>query len=289
MITITPISQWNSDHANEKLGTSSLTIGRAGCLITCVTVFLNYIGYKISVKELNEWLKSNGGYVSSNLFVWNSIEKLRGDIDFREAIKTPNAITDAQWAFFRQLTDEGKPVFLQVDHTPSDGYDYNDMHFVLLLGFNGNDPIIFDPAKGDICSLTRYGTPKYTIQRYVIYFFERPMVTVKNVTITTKGKHNASVDHMDLVEVESATLLSHWADGSEFRVKVTEGTIEGANLTTDLDKKITELNAEIEKWKKQFENSEKTLADKNVLIEQISNAVLQLESLLEQSTDESSA
>ena len=63
------------------MGTSSNTICSAGCLVSSVAMMLNTYGVKVNSstttpKTMNTWLKSNGGYVSGDLFVWASINKL---------------------------------------------------------------------------------------------------------------------------------------------------------------------------------------------------------------------
>ena len=64
--------KWSSN----PLGTSSNTICSAGCLMSSASMALAGTGHDSNPATLNDWLKANGGYVSGDLFVWASINKL---------------------------------------------------------------------------------------------------------------------------------------------------------------------------------------------------------------------
>ena len=68
--------QCDSRWGNHQLGTSSKTICQAGCLMSSAAMALSGTGHNHTPDSLNSWLKSNGGYVSGDLFVWTAINKL---------------------------------------------------------------------------------------------------------------------------------------------------------------------------------------------------------------------
>jgi hypothetical protein len=68
--------QCDAKWGNEQLGTSSNTICKAGCLMSSVAMALAGCGKNYNPGTLNSWLKANGGYVSGDLFVWGSVNKL---------------------------------------------------------------------------------------------------------------------------------------------------------------------------------------------------------------------
>lgn len=79
--TYTLYKQCDASWKSDQLGTSTSTICSAGCLISSVAMMINTYGVKVNSSvtnphSMNIWLKSNGGYVSGNLFVWGSINKL---------------------------------------------------------------------------------------------------------------------------------------------------------------------------------------------------------------------
>jgi len=74
-------SQRDLRWAQVKLGTSSYSIGQAGCLLSCIASMLGTWGLvedygPVMPLDLNSWLRENGGYWNQNLFVWRSIEPL---------------------------------------------------------------------------------------------------------------------------------------------------------------------------------------------------------------------
>src|SRR5690554_2747894 len=92
----TPCGDWimykqcDNRWGGDQLGTSSKTICDSGCAISSVAMSLNKYNSRIgrdgvtpssfvatlTLENLNTWLKANGGYVSGNLLVWDSVSKL---------------------------------------------------------------------------------------------------------------------------------------------------------------------------------------------------------------------
>jgi ABC-type bacteriocin/lantibiotic exporter with double-glycine peptidase domain len=114
--------QW----ANDQLGTSSNTICSAGCLMSSAAMALSGTGHSYTPKTLNQWLKSNGGYVSGDLFVWASINKL--GLTFKGFISNDKIKTNL---------DAGNVVILNV---------HNGGHWVLAYGYNGDNINVNDPG-----------------------------------------------------------------------------------------------------------------------------------------------
>ncbi|TNV75787.1 hypothetical protein FGO68_gene6432 [Halteria grandinella] len=70
--------QCDSAWGNNQLGTSSVTICKAGCLMSSMSMIINDCHKTIDGKAsnpgtLNAWLRGHGGYVSGDLFVWGSV------------------------------------------------------------------------------------------------------------------------------------------------------------------------------------------------------------------------
>lgn len=61
---------------DEKLGTSTNTICQVGALVAATSIGLSGIGVNHNPSTLNNWLKSNKGYVNKDDFVWASINSL---------------------------------------------------------------------------------------------------------------------------------------------------------------------------------------------------------------------
>jgi hypothetical protein len=129
--------QWQ----NVKLGNSSITIGKWGCLLTSVTMMLNGIGHKETPETVNEKMKRVGGidgplFIPSYLpYVWANC----GWRDMQDCKSYPAPIADIDAAL-----QQGKPVILQVDWSKETDVQ---THFVLVKEKKGNDYVIYDPYK----------------------------------------------------------------------------------------------------------------------------------------------
>lgn len=162
------LSQRDSKWKNTKLGTSNVTIGDYGCLLTCCTMLANYYGHEVSVPQLNSKFIENNSYESGNIYRWYSgLPVVYSDIQLTKLVNTPKPVTSGQFSEIDKEIDSGHPVILQVDFVPATSRV--EMHYVLLVGKNGSDYRVVDPWYGDTASLTRYGVPKYTIQQYVFH------------------------------------------------------------------------------------------------------------------------
>jgi hypothetical protein len=131
--------QCDSRWASEQLGTSSNTICSAGCLMSSAAMALSAIGKNYNPSTLNKWLKSNGGYVSQDLFVWASINPI--GVKFVGFINR-NAIAS-------NLANDNI-VILNV---------HNGGHWVLATGMQGGSVVaVNDPG---------YATTSYTLDQIV--------------------------------------------------------------------------------------------------------------------------
>lgn len=148
-LLIQPVSQRDSRWANIILGFSSTTIGGYGCTITCLTMFLNYLGLRITPAEVNQRLKDGGGYAApasnptqKNLLVWAKLPEIFTEVKLKFVYRHysyDNAIVSAQ-------IDKGFPVLVEVDFDGTDRQD--DRHWVLYKGGQKmNDPWPVEPSE----------------------------------------------------------------------------------------------------------------------------------------------
>jgi GH25 family lysozyme M1 (1,4-beta-N-acetylmuramidase) len=165
MLAIKPLSQRDSRWSSHKLGYSYLTIGSHGCLITAISMILNWYGKSTAPAQLNDALVRVGGFTGANLY-WNAIAQVQPDIYLAKAIdcyyiSAPLHEIDA-------LLADDVPVLVHVDFnlsTPT-----VEQHWVLIVGKSGSDYIINDPWTGEQGSFrTRYGDPARYIFRIRAY------------------------------------------------------------------------------------------------------------------------
>jgi len=144
MPTLTKISQRDKRWANIKLGTSNLTIGQAGCTITCIAMLAD-----LTPDDVNNRLKVANGYANTNLVVWSKIKEAISWLEFEwrgysyENTKVASAIS------------KNGSCLVEVDGTPIGG----SKHWVLYVG---NQKLI-DPWDGKEKSTSSYQAIGYAI------------------------------------------------------------------------------------------------------------------------------
>lgn len=95
-------------------------------------------GHNYNPSTLNQYLKTHGGYVSGDLFVWASINAL--------GLTFEGKVSNSQ---IKTKLDQGKVVICNV---------HNGGHWVLARGYSGNSILVNDPG---------YATTAYDLSQIV--------------------------------------------------------------------------------------------------------------------------
>jgi len=139
--------------ANVLLGYNKNTlynIGGWGCLITSLG---NYVG-KTPI-EVNDILKANGGFTAnSGNFIWSHCR----DLGLAQTYQSPyysGPVTSQGLSKMKSLLDQGLPLLTHVDFDPRDPDD--DMHWLLVIGYENDDFFAFDPWTATHINLDVYG------------------------------------------------------------------------------------------------------------------------------------
>lgn len=185
MINLPLFNQRDDKWRSKKLGTSLLTIGTSGCLVTCLAMIAKYYGKETDPDKINDDLIRVNGFADRNLYIWGSINKIYSDISEPKRVQTPNPVTSTQFTEIRNEIDNNRPVIIEVDFVPATASI--DMHFVVIIGYVKNSDgtytyMVADPWYGDTSSLGRYGDPAKTIQQYVFTFGPIPAQPVNTPT-----------------------------------------------------------------------------------------------------------
>ena len=151
-------SRWNS----IKLGTSSSTIGEAGCLVTSVAIQLAKSGVTTSLSELNpgtvvQALNSNNGFQGAS-FVWNSITKIAPTFVLENNNYTLSGTKAEKAAELKKLQDSGYYVVIRA---------IVNQHWVALDHVEGEKIYINDPGSQTTSLWDRYSDDQVT--RCAIY------------------------------------------------------------------------------------------------------------------------
>jgi ABC-type bacteriocin/lantibiotic exporter with double-glycine peptidase domain len=130
--------QCDSRWGNQQLGTGSQTICQAGCLMSSAAMALAGTGHSYDPGSLNAWLKTHGGYVSGNLFVWASINAIGLHFEGKVANSA-----------IKSSLDQNKIVIINV---------HNGGHWVLATRYSGDTIYVNDPG---------YNTASYQMSEIV--------------------------------------------------------------------------------------------------------------------------
>lgn len=160
MLAIKPLSQRDTRWASHKLGYSYYTIGGYGCLITAISMILNWYGKQTDPAQLNDALVRVGGFTGANLY-WNAIAQVQPDVYLAKSIDCyyiPAPLNEID-----ALLADDVPVLV---HVLLNGLQ----HWVLIVGKSGSDYIINDPINGKQVSFRQtYGDPARWIFRIRAY------------------------------------------------------------------------------------------------------------------------
>ncbi len=119
-------SQRNPSWSSQLLGTSSVTIGTAGCALTASVMLLKFKNPSngaINPGTVNTWLKNNWGYQSGNLLVWSQLAQYDGS----GGLVWVGTDSISSLAALKSKIDSGKLILAKSTRFPS--------HFVTLRGY----------------------------------------------------------------------------------------------------------------------------------------------------------
>jgi Peptidase_C39 like family len=160
MFTVNPLSQNDPAWKFKRLGfDNSNTIGKWGCLLTCLAMVANRYGYDETPLSLNDKLKALGpnvGFMGA-LVIPASLPRLLTRLRFRNYIEchnSPAPLTDIDASLAAEM-----PVIVEVDYSAAPGLQN---HWVVLYQKSGGDYLIRDPwpypsDKTDVPLTVRFG------------------------------------------------------------------------------------------------------------------------------------
>lgn len=235
--------------------TSTYTIGTDGCLITAITNYLNSVGKTETPATLNEKIKGVRGFVNGGWFVWNSLTEIFPDVKLHftsprfDGVDTPPAFFDSM----KEKIDEGHALLLEVDFNPS--LVGEQMHWVLVYGYEDGEFLIADPWTGDKTVLSIYGDPKnitFMFRTYNLTLKEEGDGTCK--TRLTKAKKK--IEFLEGELNKKGDVITKLEQKIETKDEVIKDAIARAN---DFETKLKEANDLLKRKTKENE----TLYDKN--------------------------
>lgn len=134
----TGFSQIDPRWASHRLGTSAISVGRAGCLLCCAASCLADCGVPTDPGRLNDWLTANFGYLGGNRFVFRAVEPFGVLLlKVRLPVRGPASIP-----YLNAMLGSGCVVVAMVDAQPGGALQ---QHWVRLLDLTEGAEQIMDP------------------------------------------------------------------------------------------------------------------------------------------------
>lgn len=164
-----------------KVGTSNLTIGEIGCVITCIGM-----KYGLTPDKVNELLNNvPDGFVQSNLVNWTKLP-----------VALPGSEFVYKYSYYdNEIVRQNLPCIVEVDATPIGGTT----HWVLYVG----NQILYDPFDGQAKSTSVY-TPKSFVVLKGQYSQTQPTPTPQTVstgsTVITLDSHGIDINNQASVQ-----------------------------------------------------------------------------------------
>jgi hypothetical protein len=139
---------------DEAVGGSRESLGQVGCVVASLAMGLSHYGIRMTPAQLNDWLKTNGGYTSRGWLRWNAVARLTaGKVSAEVLPKPTHGHLDA-------ALRGGQPVLVKVL------LDRLIPHWVLVVGKEGQEYLIRDPLgeARDPTPLSSYDSDIYGVR-----------------------------------------------------------------------------------------------------------------------------
>jgi hypothetical protein len=265
-------SQRDNRWASILLGynTSTYTIGSHGCLITCLSMLTNR-----TPDTTNQILQSSGGFVSGGgLFIWNACANL-GLKQTYLSPKWDGPVTDFGVTKAKELIDAGNPLLCEVDFNPSTIGE--DMHFVLVIGYEGENFTMADPWTGTTGSMDVYGGFRRAVIQYRAYD-----KTFQNSSVTT----SVAVESQTFENLVRKSTIYDWIIST---LKLTDSeTVVKAEIPKFLtyEDKIRQQEAQLSADRENASALEVSLKEKTTELQDIKAQVAEMQKTIENTLDE---
>ncbi len=242
-------SQRDNSWSSELLGYNTsqpYTIGNYGCLITSYGMYIDK-----NPHDVNELLKDNDGFTNGRLFIWSKCTVL-GLSQIYISPKYSGPVTDHGINKIKEHIDNGRPLICEVDFNPSTVSE--EMHFLLVIGHDGDKIFAADPWSGEIINLDVYGGAKRAIIQFRAYD--------KTLTDDT-GTDNAIIQNSD-----------NWI-----------ALLQRYNFTNNKDIVFTEID-KLVKYEDIVREKDKELEQKDKQIEEVQEQAVTLSDEIKRLQDE---
>lgn len=132
--------------SNIRIGNTTSTINDIGCLVTSVAILIKKSGVNTPIEPFNpgtfvEALNKNGGFDSYGNLQYAAISKIVPDFKYVDNVNLRGKSRTEKLALITQYFNAGYYITVEVK-----GATLGNQHWVAVIGINGNDIIMVDPA-----------------------------------------------------------------------------------------------------------------------------------------------
>jgi len=138
---VLPVQRFAQDDprwADDELGPAPATMGAEGCAVSSAAMVLAFYGQDIDPGRLNAFLSDNGGYTPQGWLYWEKAA------DYRPGLARHAYEDLPSYSLIDSNLERGNPVIVRI-HLPN-----GITHFVVIVGKDGFDYLIQDPASGGL-------------------------------------------------------------------------------------------------------------------------------------------
>ena len=150
-------SQNDPNWSNQRLGTSNVTIGGYGCIITCLAMACTYFGINTNPAIIDNNLTDYGGYSDGNMYNFHGTEKVS---NLKETASVFSDCSNSGYNAILEFIKEGvnnpnKICIVQIDFVPLTS-DFDSHYVIVNKVIDSNNIEIIDPWTGTIRPLSDY-------------------------------------------------------------------------------------------------------------------------------------
>jgi len=218
------------------------TIGNFGCKLTCFAMYAKALGKNETPLTLNDKFRTTGQFTGGgNLNDDNCFHVVFGDVNMKYASpKYDDLVPDSLLTKMKQLLDGGFVLFAEIDFNPSTVVE--DMHFVLINGYDDQNWYVVDPWTGTQITLGVYGDVKRVLYR--VWAYDLPLQKEAQ-EICIDGKLYEHLVNGASVRKDVATYLEiSDPDNTPFD-KIQSVIVGYKSLVTDSQNKANEANTKL--------------------------------------------
>ncbi|MGN1337529.1 MAG: hypothetical protein ACI4WW_03550 [Candidatus Coprovivens sp.] len=139
--------QMGQSWSNIKIGNTNSTLGQIGCLVTSISILIEKSGCNSTIKPFNpgtflEALNANNAFDSNGNLQYAGVTRAVPNFKYAGNVNLRGKSRTEKLALITQYFNQGYYLTIEVK-----GATPGNQHWVAIIGINGNNVVIVDPAR----------------------------------------------------------------------------------------------------------------------------------------------